>query len=254
MRRAGRSLFLICSVFVLGAGLAWAQSSDTIQVRTSPTGVHFLTDQYGMTLYYFTLDADGKSACTGGCLQKWPVFYTDTIKVSAPLSAADFGTITRADGAKESTYKGWPLYYWYQDSAPGDMKGEGVGKVWFIVEVPAYTVMLATNSKLGNYLTDGNGDTLYWFTKDSPGESACTGNCLKAWPPFLVSSVVVPSALNPADFTTITRPDGSKQLAYKGYPLYYWQNDKMRGEVTGQGVGNVWYVINPEKFPAKMPG
>lgn len=253
MRRAGIRSLLIIVVLAAAAGLAWAQSSDTILVKNGPNGVHYLTDKNGMTLYYFTPDADGKSACTGGCLQKWPAFFADTIKVSAPLAAEDFGTITRSDGAKETTYKGWPLYYWYQDSAPGDMKGEGVGGVWYIVEAPAYTIMLATNSKLGNYLTDGNGDTLYWFTKDSPGDSACTGACLKAWPPFFVSQVVVPSVLNAADFSTITRPDGAKQLAYKGYPLYYWQSDKARGDVTGEGVGKVWYVIDPAKFPAKLP-
>ena len=48
---------------------------------------------------------------------------------------------------------------------------------------------------------------------------------------------------------TITRDDGTTQTTYKGYPLYYWQNDKKRGDVTGQDVGKVWYVIDPAKFP-----
>jgi predicted lipoprotein with Yx(FWY)xxD motif len=63
---------------------------------------------------------------------------------------------------------------------------------------------------------------------------------------------VVPSALKASDFSTITRTDGASQATYKGYPLYYWVKDKMRGDVTGQNVGKVWFVIDPDRFPPKM--
>jgi predicted lipoprotein with Yx(FWY)xxD motif len=96
---------------------------------------------------------------------------------------------------------------------------------------------------------DGAGQTLYWYTKDSAGASTCTGNCLKNWPAFTASSFIVPSALNPADFGTITRDDGTPQATYKGFPLYYWVKDLKRGDATGQDVGKVWYVIDPAKFP-----
>ena len=65
--------------------------------------------------------------------------------------------------------------------------------------------------------------------------SACTGACLKAWPAFTASSIVVPSAMNASDFGTITRDDGTMQVTFKGYPLYYWVKDKKRGDVTGAG-------------------
>jgi len=54
------------------------------------------------------------------------------------------------------------------------------------------------------------------------------------------------------DFGTITREDGKKQTTFRGYPLYYWAGDKAPGDTKGQGVGNVWYVIDPTKFPPKM--
>ena len=108
--------------------------------------------------------------------------------------------------------------------------------------------MIGTSQTLGNYLVDGEGNSLYYFTKDSSGASACNGDCIKNWPAFTASSFVLPSALNPADFGTITRSDGASQVTYKGYPLYYWKKDSMRGEVTGQGVGKVWYIVDPEKF------
>ena len=230
-------------------GLAGAQSQYTVQVRRAANGVNYLTDAKGMTLYYYTKDTTGESVCTDGCVDKWPIFYAPNISVPPTLNASDFGTITRSDGRKETTYRGWPLYYWFQDKNPGEMKGEGIGKVWYILDVPAYTVMIGTNKDLGNYLVDGNGNTLYYFTRDTMGRSDCSGNCIENWPAFSVSSFVVPSALNASDFATITRADGKPQVTYKGYPLYYFVRDKKRGDVTGEGVNGVWYVVDPDKFP-----
>ena len=121
-----------------------------------------------------------------------------------------------------------------------------------VVRTPLEEALTWTNAALGNYLVDGNGKTLYWYTPDTVGMSACTGGCIKNWPAFAPSGFVVPSALNPADFATIKRSDGAAQATYKGYPLYYWVKDTTRGDVTGQNVGKVWYVIDPEKFPPKM--
>jgi len=56
----------------------------------------------------------------------------------------------------------------------------------------------------------------------------------------------------PEDFGTITREDGKKQTTFRGYPLYYWGGDKAQGDTAGQGVNNVWYVIDPANFPPKM--
>lgn len=245
-------LCLAALVLVALAGMAWAQESTTIQVRQAADGVGYLTDSNGMTLYYYTKDSDGQSACYGGCATAWPIFYAPKVTIPSSLDAGDFGTITRTDGTKQTTYYGWPLYYWFKDKKPGDLTGEGVGKVWYILKAPWYSITVSTDPKLGNFMVDENGKALYWFTKDSPGQSACSGDCLKAWPAFSASSIVVPSALNAADFGTITRADGSPQTTYKGYPLYYWVKDKKRGDVTGQNVGKVWFVIDPEKFPPRM--
>ena len=238
-------LFAGLTAFV---GVVGAQSQYTIQVRHAANGVNYLVDSSGMTLYYYTKDTTGESVCTGGCVDKWPIFYTPDISVPSVLNASDFGTIIRSDGQKETTYRGWPLYYWFQDKNPGDMKGEGVGKVWYILDVPAYTVMIGTDKNIGNYLVDGHGNTLYYFNRDAMGKSDCNGNCIKNWPAFSVSSIVVPSALSASDFATITRADGKSQVTYKGYPLYYFVRDKSRGDVTGQGVNNAWYVVDPASF------
>lgn len=243
-----KRVLLVLGFLVVAGSMLWAQSQYTVNVSTAPDGTTYLTDGNGMTLYYFTKDVKGESACYGKCAEAWPVFYAPTISVPSTLNASDFGTITRTDGTKQTTYKGWPLYYWFKDKKPGDMTGNGVLGVWYIVKVPFYTVMIGTEPKLGNYLVDANGKTLYYFKKDSPGMSACTGACIQKWPAFDASSIVVPSALNPSDFSTITRSDGTKQTTYKGYPLYYFAGDSNRGDASGQGLFNVWYVVNPEKF------
>jgi predicted lipoprotein with Yx(FWY)xxD motif len=252
-RKIPARLVLAAVVLIVAAGMATAQTAQTIKVQTAANGVSYLTDAAGMTLYYYTKDTDGQSACYGGCATAWPIFYAQSVSLPSTLAAADFGTVTRTDGSKQTTYKGWPLYYWAKDTKAGDMTGEGVGKVWYVLKVPAYTVMVATNATLGNYLVDGDGKTLYWYTKDTVGASACTGNCITNWPAVTNSTFVVPSVLNPADFATIKRDDGITQVTYKGYPLYYWIKDTKRGDATGQYVGKVWYVIDPAKFPpAKM--
>jgi predicted lipoprotein with Yx(FWY)xxD motif len=243
---------LLLSALILAGSAVLASAQNTIMVATA-SGTSYLTDSKGMTLYYYTKDNEGTSVCYGGCATAWPIFYAENVSVPSTLKASDFGSITRTDGTKQTTYMGWPLYYWQRDTKSGDMTGEGVGKVWYILKVPTYNVMISTHPTLGNYLVDGNGMTLYWYTKDTVGVSACSGNCLKNWPAVTTTNFVITSAVAAADFGTIKRDDGTMQATFRGFPLYYWINDKKRGDTTGQDVGKVWYVIDPAKFPpAKM--
>jgi len=115
-----------------------------------------------------------------------------------------------------------------------------------------HAVKKATKDGVGSYLVDAKGMTLYWFKKDSPGKSACAGPCVEKWPIYFRDAVAAGEGTKPEDFGTITREDGKKQTTFRGYPLYYWMNDKAKGDTTGQGVGNVWYVIDPANFPPKM--
>jgi predicted lipoprotein with Yx(FWY)xxD motif len=108
-----------------------------------------------------------------------------------------------------------------------------------------HTVKVAKSDKLGSYLTDAKGMTLYVFKKDSPGKSACAGDCVTKWPLYYRESVGISGSLKAGDFATITREDGQKQTTYKGLPLYYFAADKAPGDVNGQGVRDVWYVVAP---------
>jgi predicted lipoprotein with Yx(FWY)xxD motif len=108
---------------------------DTIMVAGNPLYGQILADGNGRTLYYFLKDipGTGTSACTGACIGLWPAFSAATIRVSAPLLASDFDTITRPDGTKQATYMGWPLYYYAGDTAPGDANGYGFNSLWYVM-------------------------------------------------------------------------------------------------------------------------
>lgn len=82
-----------------------------------------------------------------------------------------------------------------------------------------------------------------YFTKDTPGVSNCIGQCLEIWPPFFAENIKAPDGFHKRDFETIIREDGTKQTTYKGYPLYYFAKDQQAGDINGQGVNNIWYVI-----------
>ena len=93
----------------------------------------YLVDNKGITLYWVTLDSIGKSNITGSTLIIWPVFYAANINIPSTLNASDFNSIQRADGKMQTTYKGWPLYYYYQDLSSGNTYGQGIDGVWFAV-------------------------------------------------------------------------------------------------------------------------
>ena len=108
-----------------------------------------------------------------------------------------------------------------------------------------HAIKLSAKDGVGKFFTDAKGMTLYIFKKDSPGKSACSGPCVEKWPLYFREKVSVPAGVTAGDFGTITREDGKKQTTYKGWPLYYFAGDKKAGDVTGQGMGNVWFVANP---------
>ena len=100
----------------------------TVKISNNTTLGPYLINGSGYTLYTYSGDSpnSGTSSCTGGCISIWPPFYTPTLVLQKGLNASEFGTITRAGGIKQLTYKGWPLYLYTGDSKPGQTNGEGV--------------------------------------------------------------------------------------------------------------------------------
>lgn len=108
-----------------------------------------------------------------------------------------------------------------------------------------HAVKVSQKDGVGSFLVDTKGMTLYYFKKDSPGKSACEGDCVAKWPLYFREAVAAKDGVKAEDFATITRADGQKQTTYKGMPLYYFVGDKNPGDTTGQGVKDVWFVVNP---------
>ncbi|MDR6638946.1 hypothetical protein [Paenarthrobacter nitroguajacolicus] len=107
--------------------------------------------------------------------------------------------------------------------------------------------MKVASSSAGQIVVDSKGMSLYFFTKDvkDSGKSACVDACLTAWPIFTTTSDAPTVEGVTGTVGTITSPDGKKHVTLNGMPLYYYAKDKAPGDVTGQGVGSVWYLVSP---------
>jgi len=92
-------------------------------------------------------------------------------------------------------------------------------------------------------LTNPAGMTLYTFDKDpaGAGKSVCNGDCAAKWPPLKAGAFDKASG----DYAVVIRDDFDRQWAYKGKPLYLWIKDQKPGDMTGDGVNNVWHTAKP---------
>jgi predicted lipoprotein with Yx(FWY)xxD motif len=115
-------------------------------------------------------------------------------------------------------------------------------------------VNLGQNDTLGSVLVDDKGMTLYLFTKDTPNTTVCYDKCATAWPPLLTTgSPVAGEGVDASLLGTTNRTDGTVQVTYNGWPLYYYEKDKAPGDVVGQDVGGVWYVVSAEGNQVTTP-
>jgi predicted lipoprotein with Yx(FWY)xxD motif len=246
-------------------------SEPTINVATDPTLGQILVDGKGMTLYIFTNDVRDQSNCDAACLAHWPPLLTQgNPTLGAGIDASKVGSAMLTDGTKIVTYDHRPLYYFVNDTKPGDTTGQGVGSVWFVIspsgqeidgsaQATAYpapataatfaepTINVATDPTLGQILVDGRGMTLYIFTQDAPDQSNCSATCLANWPPLLTQgNPTLGAGVDDSKIGSTLLADGTRIVTYNHMPLYYFIHDANPGETNGQGVGSVWYVVNPD--------
>jgi predicted lipoprotein with Yx(FWY)xxD motif len=128
----------------------------------------------------------------------------------------------------------------------------------------ANAALATADSSLGEIVVDGKGMTVYVFDKDAKGsgQSACSGDCVTKWPAVVAESDSPAVDGVTGEVGTITRDDGTKQVTLGGMPLYLSSGDAKAGDVTGQGVGGVWWVVRadgakvtaaPTSEPAPQP-
>ena len=95
-------------------------------------------------------------------------------------------------------------------------------------------------------LTNTKGLTLYTLSGETKGKFICTtAECLKAWPPLLVTRGTTPKG--PVKLGTIKNPEGKTQVTFKGMPVYTFEGDSKKGEANGEGLKDVgvWHAVTP---------
>ena len=108
---------------------------------------------------------------------------------------------------------------------------------------------------LGQMVVDGDGMTVYVFDNDVPdsGSSSCTGACTGQWPAVTVDDETpVVEGVN-GTVGTIPTPDGRNQVTLNGWPLYTFTGDSAAGDTAGQGVNDVWWIVDPEGMKVTQP-
>jgi predicted lipoprotein with Yx(FWY)xxD motif len=107
------------------------------------------------------------------------------------------------------------------------------------------TVSGAEVSGLGTVLVDSEGMTVYEFTEDEGMTSVCYGGCEAAWPPVVASGKpTAGEGAMSADLGTTKRKDGTKQVTYKGHPLYTFAGDNAPGEANGNESEGTWFALD----------
>lgn len=239
---------LVGDVFVANGNVTVLLSDGNIEERTNLDG---------FTLYTFAPDEPGTgiSTCVDTCIDNWPPLLANADSVDAPpLTVVD-----RDDGNRQWALRDKPLYFFTNDSVPGDEAGHGVGDVWFAASgsptaLGTVTVEASDIESLvggagavrvhnGTEALNQNkeGFALYTFVNDSPGQpSACDAACLANWPALIAEEGDVAEV----PFSLIEHPvEGvGMQWAYRGMPLYFFANDAE----PGVAVNNPnWPVARP---------
>jgi len=130
----------------------------------------------GFVFYRFDKDTakpKSKSACNGDCAKVWhPALTNDGKPALKGIDADLLGTVTRADGKKQLTIGGWPIYTYIGDKKAGTWAGQNVGGTWFVIKPDGtknLTCLPAISKPVAPPKQDDNGDA---SGTDSSGGSA----------------------------------------------------------------------------------
>ena len=142
-RRAGVlavAVLISAAVTACGNGPAGSTPQYAVLARDVPGLGKIITDGKGFTVYMYAPDHRGRSQCSGFCAQQWPPLVVPR-GVARPragpgVRASLLGTVRRADGERQVTYGGWPLYLWIGDDSPGQATGQADDMgLWYVLSV-----------------------------------------------------------------------------------------------------------------------
>jgi len=273
------------SIAIIGALLLSAcgggDSNDTIPEVQTPSStstqsllssatrtLNYLVDPISRkSLYLFDKDsikpasADTQAASlsinncqSAQCIATWPLY--DNVGVDMVTD----DVFKRVGSTSQISYKGHPLYFYVDDSAEGDVKGDKLSNdTWHLVydnfdlsSITDDTAQVSTQSRIQSYLVSSEGLALYTFDNDLVNESGtvistCYDSCEAKWPPYRATDIDLdnlPAGIDASKFSSITRDDGSVQTVYDNEPLYHWYEDQSPNDTKGDWVNNVWHIID----------
>ncbi|MFD3694875.1 SCO0930 family lipoprotein [Streptomyces sp. NPDC058646] len=264
-----------------GAAAAGAPAGELKAQQVAALGTT-VTDAQGFTLYRFDKDTPKppKSACEGDCATAWPPVAADDATAGEGIDGGLLGSVARADGTRQLTLAGWPVYRYAKDTKPGDTLGEGVGGTWHALgpdgkpaapaKAPAPApapeekeekeeggqgaeLSVNPDATLGHVVADAEGRTLYRFDKDSawPMKIGCVGACLDTWKPAAPVDKTKVNGIDPKLIGTVKRPDGSEQLTIDCWPVYSFTGDAQPGDITGHNKQGLWFAVTEKGKKAK---
>lgn len=217
-----------------------------------------LTDHRRMTLYTFDGNAaKNQQACvTSACPDHW-------IAVSAGTLAnpkGEFSLVTGADGTRQWAFRGKPLYTYGGDYAVGDVNGAGIDKKYQVAVVAKHFIPATASVRMdiarGPLIATAAGMTIYrrdtsyhqpdghGLPGSSPGDQAvgremgtrsCVKECLTRFKPFVPAANELPSGF----WDILTRDDGTRQWAYKGFAAYTYVGDTKPGDKTANDIYDI---------------
>jgi len=251
MARSPRTVALAV-LLVLAAVLSTGCTQEeaiTVRVSEHPTYGTILTDSAGRSLYVQARDVPntGAIADIGELERFYPPFFAETVDSQVGIDISAFGYLTRADGRRQTTFRGWPLYYYLNDKEPGDAKSHGANNLTFLAK-PDYTVMVREDPALGVYLTDTEGVALLVSDRNTTPAGA------DGPAPFHATPLVGPSPLvQTPDFGQTG--DGT-QTTFRGLPLYLNGAGAGRSALAGVADGFRPVILAPagsSAVPAATP-
>lgn len=110
-------------------------------------------------------------------------------------------------------------------------------------ESAAGIVLEVASTDDGDIVVDADGRTLYLFVPDERGDSTCYDTCESNWP-IVPAVTAVGDGVDASLLGSTTRTNGDVQATYNGWPLYYFAGDAAPGDANGQGLNDVWWLVD----------
>jgi predicted lipoprotein with Yx(FWY)xxD motif len=254
-------------LLTLGAGSAVSiaapstQSGTMISTRTTSLGL-IAVGRGHRTVYLFTKDTKGHSACGPTCRKTWPrVTTTGTPQAGSGIKQRRLGQTS----AHQVTYYGHPLYYYVGDhKTAGNTNGQGrseFGGHWWVVSPNGAagkgTTLTLHSTPEGQALAGppGHARTLYMLSSDTRTRTTCTGACAPSWPPLITTGKPhAGTGITASLISTFVRTNGTRQVTYNGHPVYYFAGDSGVGQDNGQCIyenPGTWHMGSATGKPIK---